>query len=64
MAAAGILLDRGWGKAPTTHTAPDDVDEVRVTIRHMVEGGERSGQVLDLPTQPVRVIGDGGGDES
>ena len=36
--AAGILLDRGWGKAPTTHTGVDGEGDVRVVIRHIVEG--------------------------
>jgi hypothetical protein len=36
VAAAGILLDRGWGKAPQEHTGPDGGD-IRVTIRQIIE---------------------------
>ena len=37
VSAAGILLDRGWGRAPQPHTGEDDKD-IRVTIRNIVEG--------------------------
>jgi len=37
VSAAGILLDRGWGKAPQPHTGEDDKD-IQVTIRTIVEG--------------------------
>ena len=37
VSAAGILLDRGWGSAPQTHTGEDGKD-IRVTIRRIVEG--------------------------
>jgi hypothetical protein len=37
VAAAGILLDRGWGRATQPHTGEDGGD-VRVTIRQIVEG--------------------------
>ena len=60
VSAAGILLDRGWGKAPTTHAAPE-AEPIVITIRDLVR--ERRDQVLDLPAQPARVIGNGGGDE-
>jgi len=36
VAAAAILLDRGWGKAPQPHTGEDDED-IQVTIRTIVE---------------------------
>ena len=36
VSAAGILLDRGWGKAPQPHAGEDDKD-IRVTIRNIVE---------------------------
>ena len=35
--AAGILLDRGWGKAPQAHTGPDGEGDIRVTIRQIIE---------------------------
>lgn len=34
--AAGILLDRGWGKAPQAHTGEDGGD-ISITIRRIVE---------------------------
>jgi hypothetical protein len=37
VAAAGILLDRGWGKAPQAHTGPDGEGDIRVTIRQIIE---------------------------
>jgi hypothetical protein len=39
VAAAGILLDRGWGKAPQSHVGEDDGD-IRITIRQIVANGE------------------------
>jgi hypothetical protein len=36
VSAAGILLDRGWGRAPQPHAGEDDKD-IRVTIRQIVE---------------------------
>lgn len=35
--AVGLLLDRGWGRAPQPHTGADGED-IRVTIRTIVEG--------------------------
>ena len=34
--AVGMLLDRGWGKAPRPHTGEDDKD-IRITIRKIAE---------------------------
>ena len=39
VSAAGILLDRGWGRAPQPH-AGEDGGDIRVTIRQIVEGKE------------------------
>ena len=36
VSAAGILLDRGWGRAPQSHTGEDDKD-IRITLRNIVE---------------------------
>ncbi len=43
--AVGLLLERGWGKAPQQHTGEDGGD-VRVTIRQIVEttGGENKSE--------------------
>jgi len=37
VSAAGILLDRGWGRAPQPHTGEDDKD-IRITLRNITEG--------------------------
>ena len=36
VAAAGILLDRGWGRAAQVHTG-EDGGNLRVTIRQIIE---------------------------
>ena len=36
VSAAGILLDRGWGRAPQPHASEDDKD-IRITIRNITE---------------------------
>jgi hypothetical protein len=36
VAAAGILLDRGWGRAPQAHTGEDGGD-LRIVFRQIVE---------------------------
>jgi hypothetical protein len=63
--AAGILLDRGWGKAPQAHTGPDGDGALRVTIRHIVDGQRDApdAQVLELPESRVPKVGDGEGGE-
>jgi len=38
VAAVGLLLDRGWGKAPQAHTGENGEGDIRVTIRHIVQG--------------------------
>ena len=35
VAAAGILLDRGWGKAEQTHSG-DSNGEIKITIRQII----------------------------
>ena len=40
VAAANILLDRGWGKPPQSHVGEEGGD-VRVTIRQIVEGDDK-----------------------
>lgn len=32
------LLDRGWGKPPQAHTGEDGEGDIRITIRHIMEG--------------------------
>ena len=41
--AVGMLLDRGWGKAPQPHVSEDGGD-IRITIRQLTEdGGDGNG---------------------
>lgn len=42
IAAAGQLLDRGWGKATQTIAGDDDADPI--TVRTIVTGVPRSGE--------------------
>lgn len=35
--AAGILLDRGWGKAAQPVTGQDGEGDIRITIRNIIE---------------------------
>jgi hypothetical protein len=39
--AVGLLLDRGWGKAPQPHTG-DASGNIRITIRQIIDGEEES----------------------
>ena len=39
VSAAGILLDRGWGRAPQPHAGEDGKD-IHITIRKMLGGGD------------------------
>jgi len=38
VSACGMLLDRGWGKAPQAHTVENGEGGIRVVIRHIIEG--------------------------
>ena len=38
VAAVALLLERGWGKAPTTFAGADGEGDVRVVVRHILEG--------------------------
>ncbi len=62
--AIELLFERGWGKAPTTHTGEDGEGAIQVIIRHIVESGVEP-RALDGRASP-RVIDqrrptDGGG---
>ena len=46
VAAAQALLDRGWGKAPQSHTGENGEDGIQVTIRHILDGSEESEPLL------------------
>ena len=54
VSAAIALLDRGWGKPSTTHTAPDGEGEIRVVIRHITEGRDAP-RVIEHETKQIEV---------
>src|SRR5262245_52487977 len=56
VAAAGMLLDRGWGKPPTTHAGANGEADLRVTIRHILDGEDRPEQAKVIDLVPM-VIG-------
>jgi len=38
VAAVALLWERGWGKPPQTHTGEDGEGDIKVTIRHIIQG--------------------------
>ena len=46
VSAAQALLDRGWGKAPQSHTGENGEGGIQVTIRHILDGSEESEPLL------------------
>ncbi len=52
VSAAGILLDRGWGRPPQAHTGENGEGDIRVTIRHIVESIEQQ-HTLQIDAVPV-----------
>jgi hypothetical protein len=49
--AAGLLLDRGWGKA-TQVVSTEDNQPLRVIIRHIVGNAGDSAKVIDQDITP------------
>ena len=45
--ACGLLLDRGWGKAPQAHTGENGEGDIRVVVRHIICGERASPVALD-----------------
>lgn len=39
--ACNSLLDRGWGKAPQAITGENGEGNIRILIRHIMDGGKR-----------------------
>ncbi len=54
VSAAVVLLERGWGKAPQSHTGADGEGAIQVTIRHLIEGMEDERRVIDV-TPPAEI---------
>jgi len=42
VAACGMLLDRGYGKAPQAHTGEDGEGAIEVVIRHILVGSRNA----------------------
>ena len=55
--ACGMLLDRGWGKAPQTHTGENGEGGIRVVIRHIIEGRDAP-RIVDAKPVPIRALND------
>ena len=62
VSAAGILLDRGWGKPPQAHTGENGEGNIRVIIRHIVEGNDleqqRRLQIEAVPNETYETDGE------
>ena len=54
VAACVHLLDRGWGRAPQSHTGEDGEGELRITIRHITEGRDAP-RVIEHETKQIEV---------
>ncbi len=52
VSAAGILLDRGWGKAPQAITGENSEGGINVIIRHIVDGRDVQQQPLQIDAVP------------
>ena len=52
VAAIGMLWDRGWGKAPQTHSGADGEGAIKVVIRHIIEGRDAP-KVIDAKPVPI-----------
>ena len=59
VSAAGILLDRGWGRVPQTHTGEDGEGDIRVTIRHIVQGRDKPLEAKVIDATSVQHEGGG-----
>ena len=57
VAACAQLLDRGWGKAPQSHTGENGEGGIRVVIRHIVEGRDAP-RIVDAKPVPIRALND------
>ena len=59
--AAIALLDRGWGRVPQAPAAEGTSGDIRVTIRHIVQGGDKPLEAKTIDATPVQhEDGDGG----
>jgi len=49
--AVELLLERGWGKAPTTHAGENGEGAISVVIRHIINGRDAPMQIDAKPVQ-------------
>ena len=63
VSAAVALLDRGWGKPPQSHTGSDGEGEIRVIIRHIVDGRDVEPRVIDAKSIEATSVQHEGGDK-
>ena len=58
VSAAQALLDRGWGKAPQSHTGEDGEGEIKIVIRRLMDEDNAmkvvEGRVLKAIDQEVK----------
>jgi len=55
VAAATQLLDRGWGRAPQTHTGEYGEGGIKVVIRHIIEGRDAPRAIEDKVIEHVSI---------
>jgi hypothetical protein len=54
VAAAALILERGWGRAPQAHTGEDGEGDIRVTIRHIIE--DARGMVVEGKAEQLKLV--------
>ena len=47
VSASIALLDRGWGKAPQSHTGENGEGEIKVLVRHIINGRDVQGPLIE-----------------
>jgi len=55
VAAIGMLWDRGWGKAPVTHSGENGEATIRAVIRHIIEGRDAPRAIEDKVIEHVPI---------
>src|SRR5262245_15848377 len=60
VSAVALLFERGWGRAPQAHTGANGEDNIRVVIRHIVDGRDVPAEAKMIDLVPVAVEGGNG----
>jgi hypothetical protein len=58
---AAMLWDRGWGRAPQSHTGADGEGAIAFTIRHIIEAGPAPTRTIEHA--PIGTVPNGTGEE-